>query len=104
MGCLGDNLRWSSSDELLLEIENTMARITSFTELESGTAKAHSTVDCGYKILTSPTGGLLQLDTYGSADRQFEGKVSQSIQLEEEAAKELLHILLRSFPSLRREI
>ena len=40
---------------------------------------------------------LVQIDTHGAADRQIPGKVSQTLQLDEPAAKELLTILMRHF-------
>jgi hypothetical protein len=46
-------------------------------------------------------GCLLQLDTYGSDERQIPGKVSQSLQFDEHAAQELFSILRRAFPGLK---
>ena len=43
----------------------------------------------------------LQLDTYGSRDRKFQGKVSQSIQLDEGSAGEMQTLIRRAFPQLR---
>ena len=42
----------------------------------------------------------LQLDTYGSDNREFPEKVSQAIQLDEEGARQLLAIIRAAFPSL----
>ena len=42
----------------------------------------------------------LQLDTYGSDDREFPEKVSQAIQFDEDGARELLSLIKATFPSL----
>lgn len=66
------------------------------------TVRPHPTeVDCYHQVL----GGAaprLHLSTFGSDDRQSEPKSSQSIQLDETSARELLEILERAFPALRR--
>jgi hypothetical protein len=78
-----------------------MALIARFEERDVGTARIHDPVDCGYRAF-SLTGGrvILQLDTYGRSTRADPGTVSQSLQLDEDAARELLRIIRRSFPSL----
>jgi hypothetical protein len=43
----------------------------------------------------------LQLDTYGSAERAYVGKVSQSIQLDERGADALVEVLFAVFPTLK---
>ncbi|HMJ47952.1 MAG TPA: hypothetical protein VK498_11525 [Ferruginibacter sp.] len=40
---------------------------------------------------------IFNLDTYGSADRQIIGKVSQSIQFSPEAIKQLKELILKKF-------
>jgi 5-methylcytosine-specific restriction protein B len=40
---------------------------------------------------------LLQLSTYGSDERQSDKKVSQTLQLDEVAARELVEIISRVF-------
>jgi hypothetical protein len=42
----------------------------------------------------------LQLDTYGSDDREFPEKISQAIQIDEEGARELLLLINSTFPNL----
>jgi hypothetical protein len=44
---------------------------------------------------------LLRLETYGSAEREVPGKRSQSLELDEEAAPELIAILKSAFPNLQ---
>ncbi|WP_440579987.1 hypothetical protein [Streptomyces sp. PT19] len=43
---------------------------------------------------------ILQLDTYGSTERLIPDKISQSIQLDAESARELLKLITDSFPDL----
>lgn len=58
----------------------------------------HREVECTYSIINgSPGGKYLQIDTYGSASRQFPGKKSQSIRFTPEALQQLKEILLTEF-------
>jgi hypothetical protein len=52
-------------------------------------------VVCHWSI--SPNRGLLQLDTFGSDERQIPGKQSQTLQLTVETARELMRILRDEF-------
>ena len=79
-----------------------MARIVSFTPIARGDDRVHGPVNCGFKIIDVEGQRLLQLDTYGSADRMITGKVSQSIQLDGDGAAELLKLLRQAFPHLDR--
>jgi hypothetical protein len=78
-----------------------MATIIRFEELPSvASSRRHTDVECGFR--TVETGGvvLLQLDTYGSSERQIRGKTSQSLQFDLERARELVDIIDRVFPKL----
>ena len=77
-----------------------MARIREFFATNNS-AKPHPTeVECGYqKVHTSVGDVLLQLSTYGSDSRQSEKKVSQTLQLDEQRAAELLRIIRLTFPN-----
>jgi hypothetical protein len=56
----------------------------------------HSEVECTYSIVQGSGGQrFLQIDTYGSADRQFRGKKSQSVRFSPEAIAQLREILMR---------
>lgn len=77
-----------------------MARIKEFFETHNS-AKPHPTeVECGYQKVLTGSGPLLQLSTYGSDARQSEKKVSQTLQLDEQGAAELLRIIRLTFPTL----
>jgi 5-methylcytosine-specific restriction protein B len=61
----------------------------------------HATnVECGWLVVPDGDGRLLQLETYGSAERQIPGKTSQSIQLDRQHALELLTIIRETFPGI----
>jgi hypothetical protein len=58
----------------------------------------HSETTCTYSIVRDHGGvPYLQLDTYGSRERQIAGKKSQSIRLAPEAIQELRVILATHF-------
>lgn len=77
-----------------------MALIEKFEERPLTPARLHGGVICGYKATEVEGLRILQLETYGSPDRQYPGKVSQSLQLDREAARQLKRILELSFPGL----
>ncbi len=54
-----------------------------------------TTVVCHWSI--SSDRGLLQLDTFGSNERQIPGKQSQTLQLTTQTARELMRILRDEF-------
>lgn len=78
-----------------------VALIGRFEGRDIGTGRVHDPVDCGYRAFSVQGGRvILQLETYGRSTRAEPGKVSQSLQLDQEAAEELIRIIRRSFPSL----
>jgi hypothetical protein len=79
-----------------------MALIKEFQSVSSDAQKLHGPVTCGYRTFTVNGRRVLQLDTYGSPDRKILDKISQSIQLDGDSARELLKIIEESFPDLAR--
>jgi hypothetical protein len=79
-----------------------MALISAFEPSSPDTQRLHGPVTCGYRTFTVDGRRVLQLDTYGSAQRQIPGKISQSIQLDAGSARELLGIIEEAFPGLTR--
>jgi hypothetical protein len=78
-----------------------VALIASFEPIGAGTSgRVHGEVNCGWAIFESDGRRYLQLDTYGSRTRAMPGKVSQSIQLNEEGAGELVRLLAKAFPGV----
>jgi hypothetical protein len=78
-----------------------VALIGEFTRIGKESNRVHDTVECGWTLFEHNGATFVQLDTYGSRERQVVGKVSQSIQLDEAGAAGLMHILRQAFPSLR---
>lgn len=77
-----------------------MALIARFEQRPLQPTRRHGEVVCGYAVADLPGGRVLQLETYGSHDRQMPEKVSQSIQIDEQRAGILLAILKAAFPDL----
>lgn len=79
-----------------------MALITEFVPSASEARRLHpTTVTCGWLAFGTEVGPVLQLDTYGSADRQVHGKVTQTVQLDRDAAEHLLRLIESTFPGIR---
>lgn len=57
----------------------------------------HGKVYATYTTFVQDGKEYLQIDTYGSSDRELPGKVSQSIQLDKEASEYLISLLNRNF-------
>ena len=59
-----------------------------------------SEVECGWTVGEVEGRTVLHLETYGSSARDIPGKVSQSIEVDAEGARELQRILRTAFPGL----
>ena len=77
-----------------------MALVTKFVHRPGSAAGYRSEVECGYRIVSSAGGALLHLETYGSSRRAIPGKISQSLQLDREGARELRRLIDQAFPEL----
>lgn len=80
-----------------------MVLITDFekTPSDGGTSRSRTQSSCGYRQVQLASGTrVVQLETYGSAERKLTGKASQSIELDREAAAALVKILREAFPGL----
>lgn len=77
-----------------------MAIVRSLTRGSSQIARHRTSVDATYQVITDDAGTLLHLSTYGSDERASEPKVSQTIQLTRDAARDLLAALREAFPGL----
>lgn len=75
-----------------------MALISRFEERSIYPTRIHDEGVCGFAAATIGTRRVLQLETYGSASRKIPGEVSQCIQLDDVAARELRRILDVCFP------
>jgi len=76
-----------------------VAFVTSLERSERQTLRIQPTdVVCRYSVDRMESGEkLLQVDTHGSADRQIPGKVSQTLQFDEQRARQLWEILGSEF-------
>jgi hypothetical protein len=90
-----------------LVIPAQMTRIVSMALIQNieRIVKERQTVHRPTRCLASEFVGpqnkkYLQLDTYGTDDRDFPEKVSQAIQFDEDGARTLLALLKATFPSL----
>ena len=71
-----------------------MALVTRLERMTKERNSVHTPVDCVYTVFSGSDGRrYLQLDTFGSRNRQIVGKVSQSIQFGRDAAFELKRII-----------
>jgi hypothetical protein len=77
-----------------------MALIQKFERLHGGSVTFRTEVDCGWRVGDARGRRILHLETYGSPDRERQGKISQAIELDEERARELQRILREAFPRL----
>jgi hypothetical protein len=89
--------RDATQDRVILP---TMGLITRFIHRPDSYPNFRSEVECGWNSANVAGRTLLRLETYGSADREIPGKRSQSLELDESAAAELLQILRTTFPDL----
>jgi hypothetical protein len=75
-----------------------MALIRELKELTLDRDVPHREVECTYSVIHDNYGQIcLQIDTYGSADRQMPGKKSQSLRLSPQAIRQLRQILADRF-------
>jgi hypothetical protein len=74
-----------------------MATVRHLIQAQLETTPPHSESDCTYSLVATPGGKCLQIDTYGSSQRQMPGKKSQSIRFAPEAIEELKTILAKHF-------
>ena len=82
-----------------------MARVTSISPDDRTFRAAHPTeVEGRYLVQEVDGRKVLQLNTYGSPDRDMPGKLSQTLQFDENAARQLHALLERefNFPNDRR--
>ena len=74
-----------------------MALIRRFRPLELERKQLHEEVEARWAAYDIDGAGFVQINTYGRPDREMPGKVSQTIQLDGTAARELVSILQRAF-------
>lgn len=79
-----------------------MARVRSLAQGTQAIRPHETEVDCFYNVIDQPDGTrILHLSTFGSDDRQSRPKSSQSLQIDEEVARDLILLLESTFPGTR---
>ena len=74
-----------------------MALIRHFEPKEMERNSIHDEIDASYTAFHMDGRTFIQIDSYGRSDRQIPGKKSQTIQLNEDSARQLFEILRREF-------
>lgn len=76
-----------------------MAQINykNIVKVEKSYNSVHKAVDSTYTVFVLKGKKYFQLDTYGSTDRKYVGKVSQSIQFDKDTANNLIELLKHEF-------
>ncbi len=77
-----------------------MALIERFEHRPLDGTRIHDGVSCGYRWFDIGRRRILQLDTYGSNERAIPGKASQSLQIDEAAARQLKQLIEDAFPGI----
>ena len=79
-----------------------MALVTkeNFTKADKERNMLHNKVSATYTTFTSDGEKYFQIDTYGSSNRELKDKISQSIHIDKEMAKELMKLLIETFEIL----
>lgn len=80
-----------------------MALISRFEHAPSDKGAVHRPVTCGWRSFSSDGRVILQLDTYGSPERQIPNKISQSVQLDRQGAVALLGLIRETFGDIDHE-
>jgi hypothetical protein len=76
-----------------------VALVTSLLRLKQKTFRVHPTsVECRFGVFEAGGSRFIQLNTYGSADRQDTDTVSQTMQFDEASARQLRRLLDETFP------
>ena len=70
-----------------------MALVTRLDKADKQRQSVHGETECQYSSFSKDGRSFLQLDTFGSAERKLQGKISQSLQLSREAAQQLSAII-----------
>ena len=74
-----------------------MALIEKLVKKDPGTCNVHQQIYGRYKCFSKHGIKYFQIDTYGLSTREKPGKISQSIQLNKQSAKQLWTLLGKEF-------
>lgn len=71
--------------------------IKNIVKVEKQRNTVHERVYAEYTVFTKNGNRYLQIDTFGRSDRENPGKISQSFQIDEEAAHFIIDLLNKEF-------
>ena len=74
-----------------------MARIEQLPKKDRQSSSRHKIAEASYSSFEIDGEKFLQIDTYGTADREMPGKISQSLQFDKEAAMALMKLIKSEF-------
>lgn len=74
-----------------------MALVRNFEPKEMVRNSLHHEISATYSVFGEGDRRVLQIDTYGSEDRQIPGKKSQTLQLDRQGAEALAKIIAKEF-------
>ncbi|WP_424765710.1 hypothetical protein [Paenibacillus sp. sgz302251] len=69
-----------------------MAQISSFKEITRN-SKVQGEIEAGFNTFTSQGKKYFQITTWGSKNREIKGAASQTLQLNEQSARELVELI-----------
>lgn len=73
-----------------------MALVNKINKIQKS-SRVHGEVNATYNLLTRGGQKYIQINTYGSSNREVQGAVSQTIQLSEDVINQLQEILRSEF-------
>lgn len=71
--------------------------VSSLDKLDKQRNSVHEKVHTTYSVFEDNGQTYFQFDTYGASNREFPAKISQSIQLNKEAALHLINLMQLAF-------
>ncbi len=74
-----------------------MARIRKFVKIDKIRNSIHFEVECTYCIFDEQGKKYIQIDTYGTDQRQVRNQASQNIQFDKDTAIQLVNMLKTEF-------
>ncbi len=77
-----------------------MALVQSFDKLELENSKLHLPAVAKLGVFKRDGRAFVQINTYGRPDRKYPEKESQSLQLNEHSARQLIAALKDAFPNI----
>lgn len=77
-----------------------MARLRKLDHTTTERQSLHKEADGGWRSFDLEGTRILQIDTYGTDSRDRPGQVSQSLQLDEQKAQQVVDIIRRTFPEV----